>query len=285
MKTKNLFFIALIAVATTSCMSTISYYQVYKTTPVSNVTIKDNLMQFEDANCKILYDLWDDGGNVGFSFFNKTNTNIYLNMEECFFISNGVANNYYKSRVYTSSSSNGSSNSFGATTSKSMSGINFLNLLQTNYGALSKSVSSISTSGVSLSYNEDKIICIPALTSKIIKEYSINQTPFRDCDLLRYPNKKEIKPVIFTKSNSPIVFSNRIEYKVGYSIPPIKIENDFFVSEITNYPEAEIIESKVDSYCGQKRVKNNYTPMTRYFKNVSPDKFYIKYIKEEGWKH
>lgn len=266
MKTNFFIIISLIVVLSTSC-ATHEFYQVCKTTPESNITMKDNLLVYEDNNCKVIYNLWDDGGSVGFQFYNKTEINIYLNLEECFFISNGVANNYFKNRVYTYSTNIGSTQSIA----KSMTGINYLQLIQTN----SASVNAMSSNGKSISSKEDNIICIPALTSKIIKEYSVTETPYRDCDLLRNPNKKQIKTLTFEKGNSPIVFSNRIEYKVGQTGAPIKFENRFFVSEITNYPKSEIIESKDDKYCGE--VISTTNEKIEYYKNVSPDKFYIKY--------
>ena len=272
MKTKNLFFNALIALTMTSCVST-AYYQVYKTTPVTNVTLKDNAIVYEDDNCKVLYNFWEDGGNIGFTLFNKTEKNIYINLEECFFISNGKAYDYYKNRIYTSSTSIGSSRGLGATASKSMTGVNYLDLIQTNSASYASSVAATTTSGKSVSYNEEKIICIPSRTTKTIKEYNINDKLFRHCDLYRNPTRDKIKTVKFTMSESPIVFSNRIEYKVGQSGNPIKFENEFFISEITNYPEPEIIDLKYDEFCGNKEAFQ-----TKYFKNVSPDKFYVKYL-------
>jgi len=266
MKTNFFIIISLIVVLSTSC-ATPAFYQVCKTTPESNITMKDNLLVYEDNNCKVFYNLWGDGGSVGFQFYNKTEINIYLNLEECFFISNGVANNYFKNRVYTYSTNTGSTQSVA----KSMTGINYLQLIQTN----NASVNVMSSNGRSISSKEDNIICIPALTSKIIKEYSVTETPYRDCDLLRNPTKTQIKTLTFDKGNSPIVFSNRIEYKVGQTGTPIKFENKFFVSEITNYPKSEIIESKDDKYCGE--VISTTNEKIEYFKNVSPDKFYIKY--------
>jgi hypothetical protein len=271
MKTKNLFLSVLIAVTMTSCVQT-AYYQVYKTTPTTNVTLKDNALVYDDENCKVLYNLWQEGGNIGFTLFNKTEKNIYINLEECFFISNGKAFDYYKNRVYTSSTSIGSSRGIGASASKSVTGINYLDLIQTNSASYVNSVAATTTSGKSVSYSEEKIVCIPAHTSKTIKEYEINDILFRHCDLYRFPSRNKIKTVNFTKSESPIVFSNRIEYKVGQSGNPIKFENEFYISEITNYPETEITELKLDEFCGKKEMTSSM-----YFKNVSPDKFYVKY--------
>jgi len=139
----------------------------------------------------------------------------------------------------------------------------------------------MTSSGFSISYNEEKTICIPSKTSKLITEYIITESLYRDCDLFKYPTKKQIKSKSFKKTDSPIIFSNRIAYTVGQSEKLIKFENEFYISEISNYPESEIFESKYDEYCGQKS-----STMTKYFKNVSPDKFYIKYTKgTDTWKH
>ncbi|MDP4186542.1 MAG: hypothetical protein Q8905_00710 [Bacteroidota bacterium] len=238
-------------------------------------------MVYEDENCKVSYNLWDEGGNIGFRFFNKTDKNIYLNLEESFFILNGISYNYYKDRVFTNSTSTGSSTSRGVTASKSMTGVNYLDLLQTNRIAATNAVGIMSSSGYSVSYNEEKIVCIPTMTSKIISEYIINESLFRDCDLFKYPTRKQIKSKTFKKSDSPFVFSNRIAYIVGQTGNLIKFENEFYVTEISNYPESEIVESKQDEYCDQKSMT-----MTKYFKNVSPDKFYIKYTEgTDTWKH
>ena len=275
MKTKNLLFAALIAVIMTSCMSS-SYFQVYKATPTSKTTLKGNVMIYEDENCIVSYNLWGEGGNMGFSFYNKTSKNIYLNLEESFFILNGMSNNYYQNRVFTNTQNSGISSSRAATASKSMTGVNYLDLFQTNRISATNSVGIAASSGYSVSYNEEKIVCIPSMTSKVITEYSIKSSLFRDCDLYRFPTGKQIKSKTFIKSNSPLVFSNRIVYNVEQSIIPVKFENEFFVTEITNYPSYGILENKYEEFCGEKSMV-----MTEVFKNISPDKFYIKYSKEK----
>lgn len=281
MKTNKSFILAAtIALFLTSCATT-SFYQVYKATPSDNLITKDNYLVYEDDNCKVSYNLWDEGGNIGFRFYNKTNKNIYLNLEENFFIFNGISYDYYKNRVFTNSTTSGATTARSATASKSVTGINYLDLLQTNRIQAASSVGLMASSGYSISYNEEKVICIPSKTSKFITEYNINESLFRDCDLFKYPTKKQIKLKSFSKAESPIVFSNRIAYTVGQTENLIKFENEFYVTEISNYPESEILESKYDEYCGQKSMT-----MSKYFKNVSPDKFYIKYTKDmDTWTH
>lgn len=258
-----------------------TYYQVYKATPTNKIVQTGNNLVYEDDNCKVSYNLWSEKGNIGFDFYNKTDNNIYINLDESFFIINGIANDYYKNRVFSNSKSLESTSERTATASKSISGVNNLKLLQTNKVQISGTSGLIASSGYSISYTEDKIICIPSNTSKNIAEYNINSSVYRDCDLFKYPTKKQLNTKSFLKSESPIVFSNRIAYTIGQSENLMKFENEFYISEVSNFSESDMFESKYDEYCGQKRMT-----MSKYFKSVAPNKFYIKYTKGlDGWKH
>lgn len=199
-------------------------------------------------------------------------------MDESFFILNGVSHNYYKNRVFTSS---GAININGTTTTESTTGINYLSLIQTNRNFATNTLGLMTSSGSSVSYNEEKIVCVPSKTSKLISEYNINESLFRYCDLFKYPTKKQIKSMTFSKEQSPLIFSNRIAYTIGKTDNLIKFENEFYVTEITNYPKNEMYESIYDEYCGQKSMTT-----TKYFKDVSADKFYIKYKNgQDIWEH
>lgn len=280
MTNKNLLFIVIVAFAFTSCKSSF-YYQVYKTEASQGMIDKGNKIAYEDENCIVSYNLWEDGGNMGFIFTNKTNKDIFLNLEQSYFILNDISYNYYQDRVFTSAVSSGVSKSNSATSSRSMVGLNYLNLFQANKASVSNNVGIVSSSGSSISYNEQKIVCIPSNTSKIINEYNITTSLIRDCNLLRYPSRNKIRTIHFSKNESPLVFSNRITYALEDSSKFIKFENEFYVTEITNYPEKELIEKKYDEFCGEKSVEK-----VGYFKNTSPYKFFIKYTKEtEGLKH
>ena len=275
MKSHIKFTLGLVSILFSSCMTmTTSYFQVYKVVPSDKIINKDNTLLFIDENCVVSYNLWSEKGNIGFQFYNKTGKNIYIDLQESFFILNGTSYNYFKNRVFTSSKSAGITSSRGSTMSQSVTGNNNLSLLQTNRISSTNSVGILTSSEFSVSYNEEKIICIPSKTSKIITEYKINETPYRDCDLFKYPTKKQIKIKTFTKEQSPFTFSNRISYRVDKSDELIKFENEFYISEIGNYPESEFLEKKYDNYCGQESFN-----VLNYFKNASADKFYIKYEK------
>lgn len=78
-----------------------------------------------------------------------------------------------------------------------------------------------------------------------------------------------------------MVFSNRISYYLHDSCTPVLIENEFCVSEVSNYPEGELLNSRNEEFCGQKG-----TRVVKYFKEGGPDKFYLKYFKvPETLKH
>lgn len=234
MRTYKILIITLLSVLLASCAST-SFIQVYKATPTNEVVMKNNHLVYEDQNCKISYNFWDLGGNIGFQIYNKTDKNIYLNLEESFFVLNGIAYNYYKNRIYNKTTT---------------------------------------------SYVEEKIVSIPPKSSKSVSEYSINQTILRDCDLFKYPTKKKIKTKSYTMSESPLVFSNIITYTVGQSATVINFKNEFYVSEVTNYPASQIYQLTRDEFCDQKG------GFSVSYKDAAADKFYNKYIKvKEIWKH
>tara|TARA_B110000114_G_C15049843_1_gene380766 strand:- start:94 stop:921 length:828 start_codon:yes stop_codon:yes gene_type:complete len=267
---KKLIYLFL-ALLMTSCAST-SFYQVYNVkTNQETITKTDNLV-FEDENCKISYNLWSNGGNIGFDIYNKTDEKIYVNLNESNFILNGFANDYYKNRTFTTSESKSASASKISTGSISVTGINVYNNIQTNQVKRSSSANISSSVGYAVTIKEDSIIRVPSKTTKRISEYSINSTLIRDCDLFKYPSKNTIKGKSYSIEQSPIIFSNIIIYESKGE--RITAQNEFYVSEIANYPETEFFEYKYDEYCGEKSMSK-----TKYYKLYDSDKFYIKYIK------
>jgi hypothetical protein len=278
MEIRKLIYAFSIVLLLSSCATT-SFYQVYNVKPNQETITKTDNLFFEDENCKISYNLWANGGNIGFDIYNKTNEIIYVNLNESNFILNGFAYDYYKNRTFTTSEIKSASASQTGTGSVAVTGINVYNNIQTNQVKSSSSANISSSVGYAVTIKEDSIICVPAKTIKRISEYSINNTLIRNCDLFKYPRIKEIKTKSYTAEKSPIVFSNRITYRINGNL--FLVENEFFVSEITNYPESEFFELKYDEYCGQK---SSY--QLKYYKFYDTDKFYIKYNKgTDYWKH
>jgi hypothetical protein len=214
---------------------------------------------------------------MAFAFHNKTDKNIYLHLDESFFVVNGIAYDYFRNRVFTTttshtaSSSNSSYNQYVPTYDNYF--LYGLYLLSSVSKSASQGVSS--ASGQSVEIHERAVICIPPLTYKIISEYNINSSLYRDCDLLKYPTKKKVKTKKFSKEDSPFTFGNRLAYSMGGAEELVRFTNDFYVSEITNYPRNEIIKTKYEEYCGEKE-----TISRESFTINSPDMFYVRYNKK-----
>src|SRR6056297_3106064 len=126
--TKSIFF-TLSILLLTSCAST-TFYQVYQTEMSEDLTKKDNSLVYEDENARVLYNLWEDGGNIGFQFYNKTEDPLYLHLNQSFFVLNDVAYDYYRDRVITYSNSSEIAASNSSYAGAAVTGFNFLNLLQ-----------------------------------------------------------------------------------------------------------------------------------------------------------
>lgn len=262
----------ILALAISSCSSDL-YYQVLKTKPDDGMVTKDNFLIYENEHCRISYNLWAEGGNVGFTFFNKSNQNVFINLDQSFFILNGEAHNYYRNRIFTRSSSSAASIARQNTVSRSVTGLNVFDLLQTNRIAQSSQVGVYSSSERSVAYNEEKIVCIPSGSYKYFSEYLVSENVIRDCALLRRPGRKSINTKSFTRENTPITFSNLISYSIGNAGQPNTVSNSFYVADVTNYPRNMVVGSKTEEYCGEKLMY----PST-YLKFASPDAFFIRYF-------
>jgi hypothetical protein len=242
--------------------------------PFDKIIKQDKSLMFEDDNCKIQYNFWKPGGDIGFTIYNKTNKNINLKLDQCFFILNGLAYDYFKNRSFNYSTSTGSSIIQGSINSKSIN--NSTEGFQSKKVLTENSLGMSVTSGLAVSYNENKDILIPPKAAKIISEFKINETLFRDCNLFLYPSRKQARSLRFSQSDSPFIFNNRITYTIGISDKLVEVDNKFYVSEISNYYETEILDYEFDENCGQKGDE-----LMPYFKNSSVDKFYIKYSKKD----
>jgi len=235
-----------------------NYFQVYEAVP-ENAELTDNSIKFEDENCQITYNLWSEGGDIGFNFLNTTSEYITINKEKSFFIINGFAYDYYLNRIQGSTSNE--------SVLKSSSSV--------YNGYRRNSFSQALSASNSVSFQESTNEIIPPKTLKRISEYRINSTLLRNCDLLRFPSKNEIMSLSYSKENSPFVFSNLISYTMNDK--EFLIENKFHISSIANYPKGELV-TKIDvEYCGEKRYEKE-----EVFKQNEANKFYIRYTRNSS---
>lgn len=252
-----------------SCNTVKTYYQVYKT---ESETVKPNgnTIAFEDANCTISYNLWAENGNAGFSFYNKTDEVVYLLLDQSFYVINGNAYDYYQNRVFISSSNS-------TTVTSQTSGVSLLGRLSLT-SLSSSTVASNHSNGVET--HEAKIIAIPPKSTKTVSEFNINQTIFRDCDLLRFPTAKQESNKLFSKENSPLKFYNSISYKIGEKVN--KVKNDFYVSAIKNISSKDAYKYEKNAFCNQKGGGT-----ISVFTDSAPNKFYLTYTKTQAdtWRY
>ena len=267
------------------CAST-TFYQLYKTESDS-VKLEKNELLFENEEIKVVFNLWDNYGNSGFLIFNKTDSNIYVDLNKSHLIINGIAETYFQNRTFSETASSSvitgnshTSNSLNKNYSNHYGTSNFQSVTT---GTLTTSSSKSNTTlakGFSVTYIEKDIEIIPSNSAKVINGYNLNNSLYRDCDIFRYPSPKSVKTKKFAPENTPFIFENIISY--GYSPNEIKeIKCNFWVSEITNYPSTEFTERKYPEYCGDKsQISMNYFIYSR------PNNFYIKYNKSNTiYKH
>jgi len=250
-----------------------SYYQFYDVaSTLNNSGNTEDVLKDSNEDCAIDYNFWGEGGNAGFWFYNKTDKNVYIHLDECFFVLNGVAHNYYKDRIYCKTINTGVA---GKKTSATQSSTVYYNAL------FLTTVSTTSSSTNTLFRKEEKVICIPSKTSKYITEYNVTDGVYRDCNLLKYPKRKRIEELSYTLDDSPFVFGNRISYTVGKTGELKSMANDFYVSKIQNRTSKDVTETKYDEFCGEKKLNTRV-----YLKRGNNNQFYIEYKRKEGdFKH
>jgi hypothetical protein len=180
-----------------------------------------------------------------------------VDLTKSFFVLNGVAYEYYQNRTFSKSSSSG-------TTLTSYSYPYYY-----WYSNPSK-VSGTNSTSFSTSFEEKQELTIPSKSSTNVSEYLVSNSVYANCDLVLYPSKRKVKTLKFEQSNSPFVFYNLITYKTKSD--SARMENKFFVSEITNMPSSEILTNIYTDLCGKKSVVTQ-----KVFKDATPDKFYVHY--------
>lgn len=99
---------------------------------------------------------------------------------------------------------------------------------------------------------------------------------FMDCDFYESPSKNETSSMSFNCSNSPMVFTNCICYRVGNEGTDNIIKNKFYISEISNQHYNATFH-KVNIGCDSDYRKTKETVFIR----TSPKEFYVIYTPRE----
>ena len=299
---RKIFILCIAAMMFVSCAQVYKYVQVFDAQPSANSNIRTERggMLYEDDQCILFYSFWADGGDASFAIFNKTDKVMYVDLSKSFFIRNGIANDYYKDRAWSTSSSNlvgvqasSSETLFRNSTLTTGVGATYLGNLGSlpltsadpiltsvnsqatdTYGMLrSTAYANVYATGTSssLAVKEQKILAIPPHASKIVAEYAINTSIWLYCDLARFP--KEEASITFEESESPLRFSNYITYRLSDTETERVVENDFYISKVTNYAQPSVykfVERK------SKPCQNMTTDLSEKYDDKYPVKVYDK---------
>ena len=257
MKKRHFRTLALMAVV--ACMGLTSckqlYYQVYD---VKSDALKqeDNSLVYENNDLKVMYNLWGKDGSVGFILQNKTDKDLFVDMDKTFFILNGQANDYFKNREYSATTTDVASVGYGF--SQTYWGVNGFWPTQyyvpTTASALTKLMKGQSHG---ITTKEKQIVCIPAHAYKVISEYKVSPHFVKTCERSKDFPKRTANVANYSESSSPVKFKNRIAYSFDSDCKSLQhIENSFYVSDVTNYSKKAAVEKvreKTDCYSSQKQ--------------------------------
>lgn len=274
---KNTLF-KLVCVVITSLFSvscTQSFYQIY-TMNSKDLKMQDNSLLFENADCQVSYNFWSDGGYVSFAFINKTDRDIFINMNESFLVVNGNAHNYFEAKTYTYGSAFATTIGYGESLGVSLSGKTGIwsNKHYTASAGVAARISSGSSIMNSVSRKEQEVVCIPANSFKTFSKFCLSPDIYQKCEeKVDYPSKK-VSLAKFDSDNSPIMINNRLTYGFKSDNMDKHIDNVFWLGEIENYSEKSAVERKSEKGCYDFVSKE-----IKLFKIGKPSQFYRHYQK------
>lgn len=269
---KTLIFSALAAMLLGSCSRNI--YQVYDVQ--SDLKQTENSLVYSNDECEITYNLWGESGSLSFLASNKTDNDIFIVLAQSFFIRNGIAYDYYTegsesfTRLYSSSANESATamingylqngGKWGTASAGYIAG-------KSHSQAFSKSHTVV----------DPKFICIPAHSTKLINSFSISNYSYIECGnkAQNYPNKQSAT-IHYSKSNSPLIFRNRIAYTFDTANTLYKyIDNGFYVSSLTNYSKKAAMKNISEKDCN-----TGITFKREKFTIDAPNRFYNVYHKK-----
>lgn len=288
-----------------SCGSTYKYVQVCTAKSMNNTTTAQSTEEgllYENEDCIVKYNLWSNGGDAGFVFYNKTNKVIHVDLSQTFLIKNGIAYDYYIPQTVTKSGCSSVGVATSATYAESYSATGHAAVgvkvgAATTNGNVTASKSAVGASwsdaifgsltatnivsycaATSVTTTEQPILSIPPKSSKVISGYAISKGLLLDCDLNKYPANSA--KLTFNEDNSPLTFANYITYFVGEEQENKVIENKFYIAEVANYAEPYILKYSARA----KTCQNILSPEEQKQQKYAPQ-VYDAYINVTGDNH
>ena len=276
MKKNTLFMLVCVVITSLFSVScTQSFYQIY-TMDSKDLKMQDNSLLFENADCQVSYNFWSDGGYVSFAFKNKTDRDIFINMNESFLVVNGNAHNYFEAKTYTYGSAFATSIGYGESLGVSLSGKTgvWSNKHYTASAGVAASITSKSAIMNTVSIKEQEVVCIPANSFKTFSKFCLSPAIYQKCvKKVDFPSNRA-SLAKFDSHNSPIILNNRLTYGFQNDAMDKHIDNVFWLGEIENYSEKSAIGKSSEKGCYDLVSKE-----IRHFKIGKPSQFYRHYQK------
>lgn len=289
---KNILLIAATALLLCSCSSV--YYQIATIGSEKGQLNKSDNLVFNEGDYVIIYDFWALAGTVSFTFFNNSDKDVYIDMTKSFLLVNGMTNDYYKNRVWTTSSgytrstgkssSIGFSSSVGASASAAVS--EELYSYPGIYGSVGRSYSasnsasannvvassSAVSSSSSIEVREKEGVWVPAKASRHFAEFSMMNSPYRRCSFNRFPLRTS--SLSFDETDTPYHYTNTLTI-VSDGIEK-KVETSFYIKNLMNAAESEIVRYVTPTDCAGRMVGYRKPTITVGGAN----KFYLRYYDD-----
>ena len=241
-----------------SCRSYVQYLDV-----ASELPVKNSYYTFENNDCKVVFDFWGEYGNSAFTFYNKTEEGLYINLSKSAMSLNGVSCPILNNDIKISLNQEVQTLL-----------INEIQNTSSTYSLNTNNYNSAKNNTTISIPREKNIICVApfsmiSINSGKLCRHALSFADYRKDSPKKYYSEK------FTKENSPVRFSFWLYYFFKENKDSHNISANFYVSKIENRINKLSVETNMAELNG-----GVITTTEGGIKGESPKRFYIKKTEE-----
>lgn len=250
---KKYFLLLIVSLLFTSCKS---YIQIYDVDSTSAKTSNEQFV-FENEDCKLTYNFWEEWGNASMVFTNKTDKNLFVSLSQSSYIFNTYSSSFYQ----------------GVDQHIAVPKYGYRDVIKRkldNYGAI-LSIPKFAY----ITLRDIPVVCVAPKSSKVIGDLNIVKRSYSFCDKKKDKPKRRYSES-YTENDSPITFGYNMVYSTKEDCSEIKsLESSFYVSRIEN------VTKKQEEVSSQVKDCLDYSETSVItLKSQSPKRFYIKRFKD-----